>query len=66
MHLKELRKARNMTQSQLAKVAKVSQRSIANYEDGTRTPRLAVLMRISDYFGVSVDYLLRNQDGTCQ
>ncbi len=66
MKLKDLRGSAGITQGELAKHIGVSQRSIASYENGTRTPRPAVLMRISDYFGVSVDSLLRNQDGTCQ
>lgn len=35
-----------------------TQNSISRYETGEREPGIAELIRIADFFGVSVDYLL--------
>lgn len=54
----ELRKKENFTQSQMAKILNVSQQAYARYEKGEREPDFDTLIRIADYFGVSIDYLL--------
>lgn len=56
--LQELRLASRMTQSELAKAINVSRSCIANYERGKRFPDTDILTIISNYFKVSVDYLL--------
>ena len=61
MKLKELRLNKNLTQTQLAKEFKVTQKTIANYETGTTQPTFDILIKIANYFNVSLDYLLENQ-----
>ena len=56
--LKELRQSREITQSDLADILNVGSNTISQYETGNREPCFASLLRISEYFGVSVDYLL--------
>ncbi len=56
--LKNIRKTRGITQSDLANNIKVGQSTIANYENNTRFPGSVILKQISDYLEVSVDYLL--------
>lgn len=56
--LKQLRKEKKVTQEQLAKIIGVERSSIGKYESSNVTPSPDVLTRMSDYFGVSIDYLL--------
>lgn len=56
--LKELRESRKITQTQLAKDLQVSNTTISNWESQTRQPDFDTLVRIADYFDVSVDFLL--------
>lgn len=56
--LKELRKRENITQVQFAKIFDISPGTIAMWETGKREPDIDTLIRIADYFNVSVDYLL--------
>ena len=56
--LKELRKENGITQSELAKSLNVSRSSIAMYENGERIPSYETLEAISDFFNVSILYLL--------
>ena len=54
--IKTLRKGRGLTQFQLADRMDCSRGTIANYETGRRTPSFAEIRRMSEMFGVSVDY----------
>lgn len=56
--LKQLRKEKKVTQEQLAKIIGVERSSVGKYESSSVTPSPDVLARMSDYFGVSIDYLL--------
>ncbi len=58
MRLRELRKSRNITQLKLAIDLNMSQNTISRYETGEREAGYAELIRIADYFDVSIDYLL--------
>ncbi len=58
MRLKELRKSKKISQIKLGLELNMSQNTISRYETGEREPSIADLIRIADYFGVSVDYLL--------
>jgi transcriptional regulator with XRE-family HTH domain len=61
--LKELRKRDNITQKALAEIIRVSWRAIQSYELGTATnPTSDILIKLADYFNVSVDYLLGRVD----
>lgn len=61
--LKELRKAKGMTQTELASEIGISNASLSSYEVGARKPKDTKQWRkIADYFGVTVDYLMNEQD----
>ncbi len=62
MRLKELRERKNMTQTRLAIDLSLSQNSVSRYENGTHEADYATLIRIADYFNVSLDYLLERTD----
>ena len=62
MRLKELRKQKHISQIKLAMDLSVSQNTISRYEQGEREAGYDMLVRIADYFNVSVDYLLERTD----
>lgn len=56
--LKKLRIGNNLTQLELSKILNSSKSNISKYEAGLIEPNLETLVKISNYFYVSVDYLL--------
>ena len=56
--IKELRIKKNLTQEDVAKVIEVSARAIGLYESNKRDIPLSKVIKLADYFNVSVDYLL--------
>ena len=58
MRLKELRISKGISQLKLAMDLSMNQNSISRYENGQREADYATLIRIADYFDVSIDYLL--------
>lgn len=60
--LRELRKAKGLTQQQLAMYVGISKSSINMYERGEREPGLEMLETIADFFNVDLDYLLGKSD----
>ena len=62
MRLKELRKSRRVSQVKLALDLNMSQNSISRYESGAREADYATLIKLADYFDVSIDYLLERTD----
>lgn len=60
--LKKLRKARGLSQEQLADQLNVSRQAISKWELGESTSDTDNLVALSDYYGVSLDYLLRDQE----
>lgn len=62
LRLKELRKAKGVTQQQLAYETKLSYGSIVDYENGRRKPNAKAMVALERYFCVSGEYLLGNID----
>lgn len=60
--IKELRKERKMTQSQLGTIVSLSEGAIRAWEDGRTKPDLGILIKLAVYFGVTSDYLLGMSD----
>ena len=58
MRLKEIRNNRGITQLKLAMDLNISQNTISRYETGEREADYTTLIRLADYFNVSLDYLL--------
>lgn len=58
MRLKEIRKAKGISQLKLAMDLNTNQNTISRYETGEREPGILELIKIADYFGISVDYLI--------
>lgn len=62
-----IKKARNLcgfTQEQLAKKAEIHRVNLAHFESGTKTPSLAVIVRIADELSCSIDWLLGRDSST--
>ena len=62
MSLKEIRRSRGISQLKLALDLNTNQNTISRYETGEREPGISELIRLADYFDVSVDYLLERTD----
>jgi transcriptional regulator with XRE-family HTH domain len=61
--LKELRTRANLSQPELAKAIGTTTRSVQNYEYGRCYPKQTeIYAKISEKFGVTVDYLMSPQD----
>lgn len=56
--LKNLRKAKGVTQGEVAVALGIGESAYGNYEKDIREPNAIVLKAMSRYFGVTIDYLL--------
>lgn len=57
-NISELRKQNNLSQQDLAKALNTTQRKVSYWENGKVEPDLETLWLLSDYFDVSIDYLI--------
>ena len=62
MRLKQLRKEAGISQLKLAHDLNTNQNTISRYETGEREAGYDMLIKIADYFDVSIDYLLERTD----
>lgn len=60
--LKEIRKKKNINQLKLAFDLAISREAISHYENGNRNPSLEMLIALSDYFNVSIYYLIKGEE----
>ena len=58
----ELRKTKNISQEELAELLDVSRQSISKWENDKAYPEMTRLLFMSDYFDVSLDYLMRGTE----
>lgn len=63
MRLKDLRKAKGISQDQAANALGISLRAYQNYEYGQREPNIEMIFKLADFYGVSTDYLLGRDTG---
>lgn len=56
--LKQLRTENHLTQAQLAEILGIAKTTLAAYEQGKSEPNIELLIRMSNYFCVTVDYLI--------
>lgn len=56
--IKELRIEKGLLQSDIAKYIKKSERIVGFYESGERDPNTDTLLKLSELFDVSIDYIL--------
>lgn len=60
--IRDLREDHDLTQKQLAKALNCSQQAYSNYELGQRDIPTEILIQLSHFYGVSVDYILELQN----
>lgn len=60
--LKTCRKEKGFTQMQVAVYCDITEKAYQNYELMTREPKLEILIRIADLYGVSLDYIVGRTD----
>lgn len=56
--LKSLREDRDLKQKDVAEALDMTRAAYSNYEQGIREPDIALLVKIADYFDITLDYLL--------
>ncbi|MBR4998964.1 MAG: helix-turn-helix transcriptional regulator [Clostridia bacterium] len=64
MQLKEIRKKKNLNQQKVALDLNISREALSHYENGKREPSLNMLVAMSKYFNVSIDYLITGKEFT--
>ncbi len=56
--IRQLRQEKNMTQLRLSMELEVSQETISAYENGKHYPSAKSLLRLSELFNASIDYIM--------
>ncbi len=64
-NIKQLRKDRGLTQEALAEILDVSRQAVAKWELGQSYPDVEKLIELSNFFKVTVDFLLKNGKEEC-
>ncbi len=59
--LRALRTRRGLTTRELAAILEVSNGYVTQIENGSRTPSAGVILKIADFFWVSLDRLMRDE-----
>ena len=60
--IQNLRKARGLSQEELAEALDVSRQAVSKWESGQSSPDLDKIVQLSEYFGVSTDHLLKGAE----
>ena len=60
--LKKIRKMKNLNQQKVAMDLNISREALSFYENGKREPSLTMLVNMSKYFNVSIDYLITGEE----
>lgn len=60
--LRNIRKQRKWNQQKVAMDLNISREALSYYENGKREPSLALLVEMSRYFNVSINYLITGEE----
>ena len=60
--IRDLREDRDLTQKDIAKMLGMSQTGYSKYETGENDIPTAILVRLADFYQISIDYLLGRTD----
>ena len=60
--IQDLRTDADMSQKQLSEILHICQRSYSHYETGSRNIPVEMLIRLANYYDISVDYLVGRTD----
>ena len=60
--LKQIRKERDLTQLKVAMDLNISREALSHYENDKREPSIELLVKMSEYFNVSIDFLINGKE----
>ena len=60
--LKVIRKQKKLNQLKVALDLNISREALSHYENGKRSPDIRMLKRLSEYFKVSIDFLINGKE----
>ncbi len=60
--LAAIRKQKGLNQLKVAMDLNISREALSHYENGKRSPDIQMLRALSDYFNVSIDFLINGKD----
>ena len=60
--LKMMRKQKNLNQLKVALDLNISREALSHYENGKRSPDIQMLRSLSEYFNVSIDFLINGEE----
>lgn len=60
--LKVVRKQRKLNQLKVALDLNISREALSHYENGKRSPDIDMLRKLSEYFDVSIDFLVNGKE----
>lgn len=60
--LREIRKKKRYSQLKVAMDLSISREALSYYENGRRSPDINMLVKMSEYFNVSIDYLILGKE----
>ncbi len=60
--LKKIRKEKGLNQQKVALDLNISREALSHYENGKREPSISMLIKMSKYFDVSIDYLITGKE----
>lgn len=61
-NIKSLRKGKSLTQEKLAEQLHTTRQSVSKWEQGNLEPNIQMLIRLADYFGVTLDELVLGEN----
>lgn len=62
-NFKTARKSKKLTQEEVSELLNVSQRAVSSWETGVKEPNIATIIKLSDIYEVTIDYLLDHVKG---
>lgn len=60
--IRDLREDNDLTQKDIAEILKMKQPQYWRYEQGDKDPSTEILIKLADYYGTSIDYILGRTD----
>jgi len=60
-NIRKIRMSKKMTQTEFADLFDLKRTAVGSYEEGRAEPKIETLIKISDYFKLSLDQLLRKE-----
>ena len=60
--LRTIRKERKLNQLKVALDLNISREALSHYENGKRSPDIQMLRTLSEYFNVSIDFLINGHE----